>query len=165
MAPDRCMHTPAQCRYNLCDLSTNGHQDHPDLNEEEGTFRMANGGVSLLDRWLIPDPLFTKGGLTAQVRKLWMSRLNVQHARLTLAVSNIEHENDDVLPAFEAIPFATLTRANPAFLELERRIDRLESERSAQAQTDKFHGVLSVSHTHLRAHETKAFLVCRLLFA
>jgi hypothetical protein len=130
------------CKFNLFDTSNSEELDKPARAEEEGTFRNANGGKSLLDRWLIRDPLFTKGGLKASIKKWWMSRMKVQHARIQLSVSNIEHDNDDTLPAFEAIPFAALTKANPSYLELERRMDRLEPERSAQAHTDKVHGVI-----------------------
>ena len=58
--------------------------------------------------------------MNAQIKTLWMSKMKVQHARLTLSVSNIEHDDEDTLPVFEAIPFAAFTRANPMYLELEK---------------------------------------------
>ena len=80
--------------------------------------------------------------MKANLRTLWMSRLRQQHARLLLTVTNIEHEKDDSLIAYSAIPTRALTRENPAFLELERRLDRAIPETSSQLMTDKIHGIV-----------------------
>jgi hypothetical protein len=46
------------------------------LREKGCTFRYGNGDESQLDRWLVRDPLFSQGGMKANLRTLWMSRLS-----------------------------------------------------------------------------------------
>src|SRR5660397_269547 len=85
---------------------------------------------------------------------------------MALVLPELPYQRDELAPTIsgETIDYHYGKHHNAYVTNLNRLVEGTElRERSLEEIVAESDGVLSVSYTHLRAHETKANLVCRLL--
>src|SRR5680860_1090153 len=104
----------------------------------------------------------TTTGVSDRTAAVYNPATGEQQAEVLLAdVSDVEAAiaaASDAFPAWSQTSISKRTKVLFAF----REIVNARAKEIASAITDE-HGKVPVSYTHLRAHETDSYLVCRLL--